>query len=90
MPMIACQCHWGTVHCTVGTMADNSRCRSFTTMSMPVPTAAVAKATSTAHVGANRCRTSHTTMTGTTTAGEVRSACTGAKHSGTRTPASIA
>ncbi len=89
-PITACQLQCGTVNSTWGTIAPTSIRRWVRAMSTPAPIAAVTKAAGTAQRAAKRCSASHTTSTGITTAGLVRSAPTGARHSGISTPASMA
>src|SRR6476619_3877061 len=60
------------------------------TVDRPGPVTATTSATGTAQRRANRVSTAHTITTGAASSGTSATACTGERHSGSRTPASIA
>lgn len=91
MPMTACQLQCGTVISSFGIRSATGIERCPAIIEIPAPATAVAKAPGTAHRCAYRCSTTHTTSTGATTAAlEVVRARSGARQSGSRTPASMA
>ncbi len=90
MPTTAPTVKVGAVSSTRGTRVHGSIVAPVTTRWTVMTTAAATKASGAAHRGASRANTSHVRTTGATSHGFATSPPTGARHSGSSTPASIA
>ena len=90
MPTIAAQVRFGVVSSRWGRRADPAIVSPRRTRSTPMTTEAITKAAGTAQRAKKRTPTSHATTMGTTAAGWSTRLVTGARHSSTTTPASMA